>query len=280
MRSFYTATMNIVLVILKDYPQFLCDYHFNFVNSLPETAIQLKNMILAAFPKSIQPPNPFSQDLKVDTMNDVSHPRILSNFESYLSVFNLKDDLRQYFETRDPELIKQICMNMMMCNQRLKQNDKGIPSSSVINAVVLFIAQKACIERNTTTAEGQQREKENIDLFKEITVQLNEETRLSFLNSIVNELRYPNSHTFFFCLILLRLFVESKPNIQEQISIILFERLQALRPYPWGLMINFRELIQNTKYGFMKSPFIAEHQDAIKNLFQNKDRLRPFFQFI
>ena len=155
MRSFYTATMNIVLVILKDYPQFLCDYHFNFVNSLPETAIQLKNMILAAFPKSIQPPNPFSQDLKVDTMNDVSHPRILSNFESYLSVFNLKDDLRQYFETRDPELIKQICMNMMMCNQRLKQNDKGIPSSSVINAVVLFIAQKACIERNTTTAEGQ-----------------------------------------------------------------------------------------------------------------------------
>ena len=60
MRSFYTATMNIVLVILKDYPQFLCDFHFNFVNSLPDHAIQLKNMILAAFPKSIQPPNPFS----------------------------------------------------------------------------------------------------------------------------------------------------------------------------------------------------------------------------
>ena len=50
MRSFYTATMNIVLVILKDYPQFLCDFHFNFVNSLPDHAIQLKNMILAAFP--------------------------------------------------------------------------------------------------------------------------------------------------------------------------------------------------------------------------------------
>ena len=148
----------------------MCDYHFNFVNSLPETAIQLKNMILAAFPKSIQPPNPFSQDLKVDTMNDVSHPRILSNYESYLSVFNLKDDLKSYFESRDPELIKQICMNMMMCNQRLKQNDKGIPSSSVINAVVLFIAQKACSERKSGTAEGQQREKENIDLFKEITV--------------------------------------------------------------------------------------------------------------
>jgi CCR4-NOT transcription complex subunit 1 len=39
MRSFYTATMNIVLVILKDYPQFICDYHFNFVNSLPDHTI-------------------------------------------------------------------------------------------------------------------------------------------------------------------------------------------------------------------------------------------------
>ena len=102
MRSFYTATMNIVLVILKDYPQFLCDFHFNFVNSLPDHAIQLKNMILAAFPKSIQPPNPFSQDLKVDTMLDVRDPRILSNYEAYLSVNNLKDDLEQYFATRDP----------------------------------------------------------------------------------------------------------------------------------------------------------------------------------
>jgi len=45
-------------------------------------------------------------------------------------------------------------------------------------------------------------------------------------------------------------------------------------------MINFRELIQNQKYGFMKSPFISQNQDAVKNLFANKDRLRPFFQFL
>ena len=68
MQSFYTAVMRILLVILKDYPQFLCDFHFSFVISLPEHAIQFKNMILAAFPRSISPPNPLSQDLKVDTL--------------------------------------------------------------------------------------------------------------------------------------------------------------------------------------------------------------------
>jgi hypothetical protein len=56
-------------------------------------------------------------------------------------------------------------------------------------------------------------QKENYELFKQIMNKLNDETRLSFLNSIVNELRYPNSHTFHFCLILIFLFMECKPLI-------------------------------------------------------------------
>ena len=111
----------------------------------------------------------------------------------------------------------------------------------MINAVVLMIATKVCGDKNQENAQPRQRE--SVELFKQITINLNDETRLCFLNSIVNELRYPNSHTFFFCITLLRLFEESKPNIQEQITTIFFERLQTLRPYPWGLMINFRELI-------------------------------------
>jgi len=55
-------------------------------------------MVLAAVPKNISPPDPFSKDLKVDTMNDVKDPRILSNFEAYLQVDGLKDDLDSYFK--------------------------------------------------------------------------------------------------------------------------------------------------------------------------------------
>lgn len=135
-----------------------------------------------------------------------------------------------------------------------KNNGKVVPASSVINAVVLCVATKVCGEQNKELAHVFERESE--ELFKQITINLNDETRLCFINSIVNELRYPNSHTFFFCIILLRLFQESKSNIQEQISTIFFERLQTLSPHPWGLMINFRELLQNQKYGFTKSTFI------------------------
>jgi len=59
MQKFYDATLRICLIILNNYPDFFCDFHFNFVNSLPEHMIQLKNMVLSAFPHSIAPPNPF-----------------------------------------------------------------------------------------------------------------------------------------------------------------------------------------------------------------------------
>jgi len=96
-----------------------------------------------------------------------------------------------------------------------------------------------------------------MELFKQMVHKLNNETRWCFLNSIVNELRYPNNHTYYFACIILYLFVESnKEIIQEQIAKILFERLQVHRPHPWGLIISFRELIQNPKYGFMKKSFI------------------------
>jgi hypothetical protein len=155
-------------------------------------------------------------------------------------------------------------------------NGRVIPNSSVINAVILFIVTQVCNEKKHGAPESAT--KENVDLLKQMALHLNDETRLCFLNSIVNELRYPNSHTFYFCMILLILFYESNATIKEQISTILFERLQAQRPFPWGLMINFRELIQNTKYGFMRSEFIAQNHVAIDYLF--KHRLLLFIHFI
>ena len=46
--KFYEGTLRTILVIRHDYPDFLCDFHFNLVNSLPEHCIQLKNIVLSA----------------------------------------------------------------------------------------------------------------------------------------------------------------------------------------------------------------------------------------
>lgn len=83
---------------------------------------------------------------------------------------------------------------------------------------------------------------------------------MCFLNAIVNELRYPNIHTFYFSCIILYIYAEAdREIIFEQISAIFLERLQAQGPYPWGLMISFRELIQIPKFQFMKRQYIRNH---------------------
>lgn len=96
-QAFYHATIRVVSVIKQDYPDFLSDFHFNFVNSLPEHCIQLRNLILSAYPGSIQQPDPFRKDLKIDLLSDIKqNPRVLSNYDNYLSLKNLREDLENY----------------------------------------------------------------------------------------------------------------------------------------------------------------------------------------
>jgi len=107
LEAFYVGTIRIVLLILKDYPDFLCDFHFNFVNSLPDHAIQMKNMILAAVPRHIQAPDPLTKDLRLDIHNEVKEPRILSNYEEYITQNGLKEDLDNYFKIKKPTQTKE-----------------------------------------------------------------------------------------------------------------------------------------------------------------------------
>ena len=94
-------------------------------------------MILAAFPRSISPPNPLSKDLKVDTLQDVRDPKILSNFESYLKNNGIADYLMRFFSTKNFDLVPKICDKMMTSKENI--NGRIVPDSSVINAVILFI---------------------------------------------------------------------------------------------------------------------------------------------
>lgn len=52
-------------VLLHDFPEFLCDYHYSFCDVIPPTCIQLRNIILSAFPRSMHLPDPFTPNLKV-----------------------------------------------------------------------------------------------------------------------------------------------------------------------------------------------------------------------
>ena len=170
-------------------------------------------------------PDPFDLHLNIRLENE-RDPEILSNYEANLSINNLKGDLENYFRTRSDELLDIICTKMNQSVERL--NGRDVPSNAVINAVVLYFLKR-----------GPESQME--DTYEKIIYQLNDEIRICFINATVNELRYPNSHTYQVCLILTKIYMRSEPHIKDQITRVLFERLQAHPPHPWGLLIIFRE---------------------------------------
>ena len=63
--SFFQGTLRVLLVLLHDFPEFLCDYYLSFCDVIPPTCVQLRNLILSAFPRSMRLPDPFTPNLKV-----------------------------------------------------------------------------------------------------------------------------------------------------------------------------------------------------------------------
>jgi hypothetical protein len=69
-----------------------------------------------------------------------------SNYDNYLSLMNLREDLEKYFRTinsptRNSSLIQVICEKMMQSEEII--NGRRKINSSIINAVALFIGNYA-----------------------------------------------------------------------------------------------------------------------------------------
>ena len=79
LRLLYKGTLRMLLVLLHDFPEFLCDNHFTFCDVLPPTCIQIRNLILSAFPRNMRLPDPFTPNLKVDLLPEINQPPCLAS---------------------------------------------------------------------------------------------------------------------------------------------------------------------------------------------------------
>ena len=85
------GTMRVLLVLLHDFPEFLCDYHYAFCDVIPPNCIQVRNLVLSAFPRNMRLPDPFTPNLKVDMLPEITHaPRVMSNFVSFIQPQSFK----------------------------------------------------------------------------------------------------------------------------------------------------------------------------------------------
>uniref|UniRef100_A0A7S1J542 CCR4-NOT transcription complex subunit 1 n=1 Tax=Eutreptiella gymnastica TaxID=73025 RepID=A0A7S1J542_9EUGL len=286
-RMFYKGTLKILLVLLHDFPEFLCNYHFNFCDAIPPSCIQLRNIILSSFPRHMRLPDPFTPNLKVDLLPEITQPpRILSKFMDHLKPSAnatapaiSKEEIDSYLKDRQPlSWVQDLHKRLLV---------PGGPAASggcqydipVMNALVLYVGVSAIaqLQGSTGSTELPQAtasivDSAAMDIYHELITRLDSEGRYLLLNALANHLRYPNNHTHYFSCVVLHLFAEARgPQekvIQEQITRVLLERLIVNRPHPWGLLISFIELVKNPRYEFWKKPFI-HCTPEIERLFDN-----------
>ena len=256
----YKGTLRLFLVLLHDFPEFLCNSHYQFCDVVPPNCIQLRNLVLSAFPRSMKLPDPLTPNLKVDMIADIeTNPPKIAFPYIYNIPYKVKTDLDSYIKTRAPILF----LSELRSNLQISPEIGSKYNIQLMNALVMYVGSNGI---QALRSKGLTPTHSNLthavhstytDIFQSLVADLDSEGRYLFINAIANQLRYPNSHTHYFGCILLNLFSEANTEaIQEQITRVLLERLIVNRPHPWGLLVTFIELIKNPQFKFWDHQFV------------------------
>ncbi|KAF9052783.1 Not1-domain-containing protein [Panaeolus papilionaceus] len=252
-RDLYRGALRLLLVILHDFPEFLSEYYFTLCDVIPPRCIQLRNLILSAFPPTITLPDPHLRN-HVPEMGPI--PPVLSDFASGLKSNDLRGYLDQYLLNRGtPSFLASL-------PDRLKSNPSDAEASpynlSLINSLVMYIGVSSVAQAKARSGSSLFVASDpGVVALQYLAMNLDVEGQHHLLSSIVLHLRYPNAHTHWFSSLLLHLFAEINDNrFREVMTKILLERFIVHRPHPWGALVTFIELLRNPKYDFWSKEFI------------------------
>ncbi|XWS35646.1 hypothetical protein CRYUN_Cryun20dG0014500 [Craigia yunnanensis] len=142
----YKGTLRVLLVLLHDFPEFLCDCHFTFCDVIPPSCIQMRNIILSAFPRNMRLPDPSTPNLKIDLLPEIGEPpRILSEVDAALKAKQLKADVDEYLKMR-PQGGSSFLTEL---KQRLLLSPSEAASAGtrynvpLVNSLVLYVGMQA-----------------------------------------------------------------------------------------------------------------------------------------
>eukprot|EP00434_Breviolum_minutum_P008601 symbB.v1.2.007588.t1/scaffold386.1/size215569/14 len=251
-RTLYKCTLRTLLALLYDFPEFLSEYHMVFCDVIPWQCVQIRNLILAAFPSSMKLPDPFTHSLKVDTLPEMKvSPAIQSTYLLKLTICGLKADVDNWIRTTERSYLESIIKKLMFSDPAVALEAGTKYNVPLLNATILY-AGVNCLFMKT-----QQDSSPSLVFFEYLLEQFDTEGRFWMFTTFANHLRFPNMHTYCFSCIILWLFSNTRiQEVREQITRVLLERLIVHRPHPWGLLITFIELIKNGRYQFWAFDFV------------------------
>lgn len=254
-RDLYRGSLRLLLVLLHDFPEFLSEHYFTLCDIIPSHCIQLRNVILSAFPPTIILPDPHLRNLKFDSIPEMGPiPPVLSDFSSVLKAGDLRTYLDQYLLNRgSPSFLPSL-------NDRLFSPEGSAEAYNLplMNALVMYIGVSSVAQAKARSGSSLFVASDpGVVALQYLATNLEVEGQHHLLSAMVLHLRYPNAHTHWFSSLMLHLFFEiTNDKFREVMTKVLLERFLVHRPHPWGALVTFIELLRNSKYDFWNHDFI------------------------
>lgn len=272
-RDLYRGCLRLLLVLLHDFPEFLSEYYFTLCDAIPPGCIQLRNIVLSAFPSTIILPDPYLRNGGYDSIPEMGPiPPILSDFTPGLKSGELRTYLDQYLLGRaSPSYLPSLKDRLQAPTSDDASETYDIP---FVNSLVMYIGVSSVAQAKAKSGSSlfnssdpgvmalrylaKNMDSEGAPSFHTIISSL---TTLSgqylLLSSMVLHLRYPNAHTHWFSSLFLYLFLDANDDsFREIVTRVLMERFVVHRPHPWGALVTFIELLRNPKYDFWSTSFV------------------------
>lgn len=271
----YKGTLRIILGISNDFPDFLIENHYELMNNIPCTYLQLRNVILSTIPLKMMVPNPYDSELKLEELDMCSNrPGIYYN--PINDILPIKKPVDNYLRIPSNSLLRTI-MNAMYRTEYDIQNGIGYDFLSVdkkaIRALVLYVGIEAGLENERTSSSAIfNPESSYYTLLFNMLNDGTTELRYQVLQVMLEQLRYPNIHTHWFIYMLLNMFNsksfgDSLLEIQEIMLRCILERIIVNKPHPWGITVMFCQLIRQQGKKLLELPFIQAIPE-VEKIFQ------------
>ena len=256
-RVLYRGLLRVLLLLLHDAPEFLVAAAPGLCASLPPSCVQMRNLVLSAFPRNMRLPDPFTPNLQVASLPDIrAPPRTAPGWDAPLGSERGAALLGALAPGAPPAALA-----AALCLPPGAQHAAGTRYDvPLLNALVLRVGGAGAA--SAAGAPDALAATPHAAVFSRLAAELDAEGRFLLLNAAANQLRFPNSHTHYFSCLLLHLFAEAPHEaVREQVTRVLLERLIVNRPHPWGLLVTFIELIKNPRYAFWMHAFTRCHPE-------------------
>lgn len=251
------------VVLQNDFPDFICTHHAYFCSRISARDPYIRNLVLSAQPSGLVEPNPLTPNLRVERLEDMKKPPVITNdIAQPLEDAGLSESLQAALrKTADLDSFVNQISEIVVDDEKNEFSFRAPARDSVLlESLTVVLAQD--VQKNGSKFDANSN---HVQLVTKMLSSFQPRQKYLLLLSMFDQLRYPNSHTEYYCKLILHLWGTNSNVSEEQMYLrevmirLLRERITDLQPNPWGVIVVFKELSDNSNYGFWDTqPFVNE----------------------